>query len=1037
MPSICNGFIERAAATPHSVAVSSVNHKMTYRELSLASGALARTLRAAGARQGRCVAVALPRGPKLVAALVAIAATGAAYVPLDPRHASRRTKFMLEKAQCALAVFDSTEKDVWEFPDHVLPIDVGGISEAPVQGLEVGDLAETTAADPLYVMFTSGSTGTPKGVTISHDAVSQLIEAVNYDLVITPGLKWSMCHSAAFDFSTWEIWGCLLTGGALHIASPEQVADPERLAEFIATEQIEILSQTPSSFRRIANERLLHTAARSGNLREIVFGGEALPSDVVRAWTAENGFENPRLVNMYGITETTVHSTVKIIDVDSLDAPNCPIGTALRGRTVAVCDEHGDVLPPKVIGEFLVGGTGLAIGYIDEPELTSERFITRDTPDGRQRFYRSGDLGFMDERGDLHYTGRVDRQVKIRGHRISVEEVEAAVRALELVEDAVVVPIRRPHEAHEVLVAYVTLADGKSINTNEAITELRSNLPYYMIPSRLLTIDAIPITSNGKLDTTGLPAPWIDAGSLAGPVQVRAPATGSLLDTVRAAFSDVLAIEYHLVSTSSDFFALGGDSLLALRLFDVVPQLRERLSIAALFQAATPEALAAAWHEKAAANSKIPQIAAAPEGRIELTKAQESLLFDWSISKAELYQDAVLVRTMLAGDLADVEANIRTVIESHPAAHLRIDLDAPGKEVEFRNLASAHIIASDDSDLSVDEGKQSARRWIARSRAVPFLLADESLFRARVAQLSDGSFTVALIVHHVFCDGWSVKTLIRDLIDLCQGRTSSSALEARFENHLDVLRNLPQLEQRDISRLKADDRPAELLIPRAVTEMHSRLIRSRETERQRLVVDIDARLAARVKSFAHDAKLPLKSVYVAAHLTAMGNSEDDDLASCISVSGRPVLPEADTCAGYFVRPRLIRVPNWTDRSNVEFARSVFAAEVELMRTMHAPLSEQIQSRGTLDLPTMFNYVDFHVLRETSDMILDLEHSDDNTFLLNVDLNLNSASAEPYTPSLIVYGALDSASLAAIAGDHLAALARLAGSRATGGASRHA
>ncbi|MBR7834887.1 amino acid adenylation domain-containing protein [Actinospica durhamensis] len=1026
MPNVCTGLLERALAHPEAVALRSQQMNTTYAQLCAQALAVRRELHAAGVGPGSRVAVAMPSGPGFAAVIVAVASLGATYVPLDLNHASERSGAIITHARCAVVVHGGSTGG-WSPPPGPVLLDAASAAQhaAPGWGLTLEDLVEPGPGHPLYIMYTSGSTGSPKGVLVPHEAVSQLIESAGRCMTLEPGLVWAATHSPAFDFSVWELWGALLTGGTVSFAAREQILDPAALAGFVRAEDIGVFSQTPSSFRRIAESPELLAAAE--NLRYIVFGGEALQSDTVRTWTDRNGFSRPELVNMYGITETTVHTTWRILDREALGTPVCPIGAALPGRSVLVCDQDGVPVPSGSVGELFVGGAGLALGYLDDPELSAQRFVTLATARGPERFYRSGDLGYEDQQGDLHYRGRADRQVKIRGHRIALEEVEAAARRLDAVADAVVLAARRPGEDEQSLVAHLVPAAAGPLDLAACALALRAVLPGFMVPARLTEIPALPLNRNGKIDTDRLPDPW--AASDASACGAAGAYQGDAQAAIRATFAQVLLMDPAEVGSDTDFFLLGGDSIMALRVFVEAPWLRERLTLLDLYQYPTVKELAEAW---AGASASAPDGGGraepdAPAEAFALTRAQETLLFEWFGSDYRLYQDGMLVRALLPVDLPTLARHARALGEAHPAARLRFDLDAIGAEVRVQPRADVPVVVADDSALPLEAAMDTARDWMRQSCATPFDLAGAPPLRIRVAKLEDGSFVLTVVVHHVVCDGWSLNVLFSDLIDVARGTRTVEEIASSSPDHVRILRALPELERDDIAAVRAAKGPEQLAHLLSAGAAAAPDPQPRSASREEVAVEIDEETASAAAAFAQKARVPVKSVYVAAHLRAAGTAYGRSLVSCIPISGRPDLPGADRCIGYFVRPRLIVVPDDPENTALGFVQEVWAAERELMRTRLVPLADQLGTRGELPVRVHMNFVDFHVLESAADALLGVETYDETGFPLTVDVKMRRTRGGRKSPPLLaVSGLLPRSRLEHVAQEHVAALRALVG-----------
>jgi amino acid adenylation domain-containing protein/FkbM family methyltransferase len=451
---IIDRFEEQAARTPSAVAASCEGATMTYAELNARANQLARHLQAHGAGPGTTVGVCLDRSLSLVVGVVAILKAGAAYVPVDPAYPGERARFILEDARAGLVV---TQASLQSRVDHgrihsiLLDCDELAIGAQPASNLSVPIDPRSLA----YVIYTSGSTGQPKGVGVTHRNVTRLFESTTRWLTFGPADVWTLFHSAAFDFSVWELWGALLHGGRLVVVPYWVSRSPDLFRSLLADEGVTVLNQTPSAFRQ-----LMEADEKSGRgqlaLRYVIFGGEALDVRALRPWVERHGAVLPRLVNMYGITETTVHVTCRpLTEADVLAGSRSVIGEPISDLSVYVLDERLEPSPLGMRGEMYVGGAGVANGYLQQPRLTAERFVP--DPFSRApgaRLYRSGDLARRLPDGDLEYLGRGDQQVKVRGFRIELGEIEAALRGHPAVQDAVVLASKDQHDGAR-LVAYV------------------------------------------------------------------------------------------------------------------------------------------------------------------------------------------------------------------------------------------------------------------------------------------------------------------------------------------------------------------------------------------------------------------------------------------------------------------------------------------------------------------------------------------------------------------------------------------------------
>ncbi|WP_030675466.1 amino acid adenylation domain-containing protein, partial [Streptomyces rimosus] len=580
-----------ARSHPARTAVSCAGQSLTYAELSARAQRLARLLAARGIGPGSIVALALPRSADLVTGLLAVSLAGAAYLPLDPDYPADRLAYMLDDARPAALITDAATAP--RLPGHTLPlITVDG--DAAV-GYAAGPLTDADRTRPLrpddaaYVIYTSGSTGRPKGVVVTHHNVTRLFTATDPWFGFGPGDVWTLFHSYAFDFSVWELWGALLYGGKIVVVPHLTSRDPHAFRQLLATEQVTVLNQTPSAFYQLA------AADRESDgpglaLRYVVFGGEALELGRLDDWYARHADDAPVLVNMYGITETTVHVTYFPLDrATAAGATSSTIGVNIPDLRVYVLDDRLQPVPPGVTGEMYVAGEGLARGYLGREELTATRFVADPYAhlfgERGSRMYRSGDLARRRTDGALEYFGRADQQVKLRGFRIEPGEIEAVLAAHPAVADTAVV-VREDTPGDKRLVGYAVPAAGQAPDPAALRDHAAAELPAHMVPSAVVLLDRLPLTNNGKLDRKALPAPDRPAATGRPP---RTPREEQLCSV----FAEVLGLDR--VGVEDNFFDLGGHSLLAVRLADRVKAvLGTEVSIGTVFQSPTVAALDAA-----------------------------------------------------------------------------------------------------------------------------------------------------------------------------------------------------------------------------------------------------------------------------------------------------------------------------------------------------------------------------------------------------------------------------------------------------------
>ncbi|AIR96911.1 non-ribosomal peptide synthetase [Streptomyces glaucescens] len=585
---LVEAFEAQAAATPHTVAVTCGAERLTYEELNGRANRLARLLIRRGAGPERLVAVALPQDVHLVVALLAVLKSGAAYLPVDPDYPRDRIDFLLRDAEPLLLL--TTSEVAARFPrTHVPTVSpdaepaLGRLAELAHGDVRPAERAGSLAPDnTAYVIYTSGSTGRPKGVVVPHRNVLALFEATRELFDFRADDVWTMAHSYSFDFSVWELWGPLLHGGTLVVVPAAVRRSPDELLRLLVSERVTVLSQTPSAFYQLLQQDQDDPDAGGRTaLRYVVFGGEALDLARLAEWYERHADDAPVLVNMYGITETTVHASHVALDryLDPARAGSL-VGRSLPGLALYLLDERLRPVPPGVTGEIYVAGDQVARGYLDRPGLTSARFVADPFGPPGSRMYRSGDLGRRGTDGLLRYRGRADDQVKIRGHRIELGEIEAALRACPGVASACAV-VRKDAVGDHALIGYVVLDGPSGTDPAGLRTRLARRLPSHMVPAAVVAIDRIPLTANGKLDRRALPEP-VYARAPRG----AAPATPLEREVVDA-FGHALGVSG--VSTEDDFFDLGGDSVKAVRL---ARRIGRGLSVLDVFQHPTPGKLA-------------------------------------------------------------------------------------------------------------------------------------------------------------------------------------------------------------------------------------------------------------------------------------------------------------------------------------------------------------------------------------------------------------------------------------------------------------
>lgn len=582
-------FEAQVERTPNAVALAYNELCLTYKDLNQQANRLARHLRKLKVGPDSRVGVCLERGFDMVIALLAVLKAGGAYVPLDPAYPRKRLQFMMDDSAPAVLL---TQEDLRGlFPgigERVPVLDMAAAAHSWELEPDTNPHRVSIGVTPkhvAYVIYTSGSTGTPKGVMVEHANVARLFAATDAWFRFDASDVWTLFHSYAFDFSVWEIWGALFYGGRLVIVPKDVGRSPDDFYELLCRTKATVLNQTPSAFRQLISAQA--KSKESHQLRYVVFGGEAFETAMLKPWYEQNQGRNTQLINMYGITETTVHVTYRpLTPADTERRGGSPVGCRIPDLRTYILDNQRQPVPVGVVGELYVGGAGVAQGYLNRPELTAERFLKDPfVENAEERMYKTGDLGRWLGKGDIEFLGRNDSQVKIRGFRIELGEIEARLSEGTGVREAVVI-VREDTPGDRRLVAYYT-SSQKEVSAEGLRVHLSARLPEHMVPAAYVRLESLPLTTNGKLDRKALPPPDADAYGVSG----YEPPAGEIEDTLAKIWAEMLKVER--VGRHDNFFALGGHSLLAGRLLSQIHQMTGRqIPLSALFRGATVESLA-------------------------------------------------------------------------------------------------------------------------------------------------------------------------------------------------------------------------------------------------------------------------------------------------------------------------------------------------------------------------------------------------------------------------------------------------------------
>ncbi|MBF6125074.1 amino acid adenylation domain-containing protein [Nocardia brasiliensis] len=743
---------------------------LTFGELQRRANRVARALIARGAGPESLVAVAVPRTEELPVALLGVLVAGAGYLPIDTTYPTQRLEFMLGDA--APACILTTASELESIPAGDIPVilleETGDFADAPVRD---GERSAPLRPDNLaYVIYTSGSTGVPKGVGVAHRNVVQLFANTQMMFEFDETDVWTLFHSFAFDFSVWELWCALANGGTVVVVDYLTSRSPELFRDLLIREQVTVLNQTPSAFYQLAEA---DRAAQPGDqakfaLRYVVFGGEALDLRQLQRWYERHAVDAPWLVNMYGITETTVHVSFLSLDEQMADNAASVIGRALPGLDAYVLDDRTHPAPVGVAGEIYVAGAQLSRGYLGRPGLAASRFVANPFGTPGSRMYRTGDIGRwvgFGGQATLEYAGRGDQQVQLRGFRIELGEIESALLRCPGVSQAVVL-VRADEHAGDRLIGYVVPDTGAQLDPLELRGQVGEFLTGYMVPDALVVLDALPLTPNGKLDRTALPAP-----EFASTAAFRAPSS-PVEQAVAEVFGGLLGAQE--IGLDDDFFGLGGNSLLATR---VVARINEALDanlvVRELFESPTVAALAARVVPGAAkAAGARPPLARVQRGeRVPLSLAQQRM---WVLNQFDpdspAYNIPMAIRLSGVLDVPALRNAVADVLERHEALRTRYPADPAG--VAYQQIVS--VGEALPGGLEVVETTDPIARITALLSA-GFDVTQQVPVRALLLAVGPDEHLLALVVHHISADGASIAPLARDMVTAYLARVGGNS----------------------------------------------------------------------------------------------------------------------------------------------------------------------------------------------------------------------------------------------------------------------
>ncbi|MGD8204459.1 amino acid adenylation domain-containing protein [Pantoea sp. FN0305] len=980
-------FEQQVERYPHAIAVSTgAGAKLTYTQLNHEANRLAHYLllgqESQPALRNELVGICMDRDEALPAVILAVLKAGMAYLPIDSALSADRVRFYIEDAGIKQVIgtaayqtlFDSCEVDY-------LCIDCEGtfIHTMPESNPSLPVSPEALA----YVIYTSGSTGTPKGVEIPHANVMRLFTASERHFSFGPQDVWTLFHSSAFDFSVWEIWGALLYGARLSVVPYWVSRSPEQFRQWVSDENVTVLNQTPSAFAQFIAADASHSDATPLQLRYVIMGGEALEPATLLGWLAKYGDASPQIINMYGITETTVHVTWRRITLaDALQGGKSPIGVPLDDLEIWLLDAHQRPVPPGVVGEMYIGGAGVARGYHNRAALTQERFIAKgrlfgaDAEDGT-RLYRSGDLARRRRDGALEYLGRADHQVKIRGFRIEPGEIEAALQRLEGVDQAVVKASTDSRDRQTRLVAWIATRE-KNLNIDTLRLGLRDTLPDYMLPAAFVFMEALPLTANGKLDRRALPEPQAVRPQLASHYQAPRSETEAAL---MALWRDVLKVDE--IGIHDNFFALGGDSLRGVQLAGRAREQGLPLTLVNLFQHQTVAELATLLDTQAGSDASQPgstapfsQISAQDRARLPpeaidaypLSRMQAGMFYHMNLAPdANVYHCTGTSHLRINAPFN--EAAFRQAVAQTVAAHdvLRTGFDFERYSQPLQLVwpqAALPIVVEDLRHLDHQAQEDCIKALLEQERHTPFDLQRPTLLRFFIQLRSATSFQFTMTECHPVFDGWSYHTMIVEVFNRYAALTGVSPWQPEKKPR-QAYRDFIVQEQAAINDEAQRRYWQQTLADCTILRLPHQAQAAKQGEPPRLKslsFTLDNAIYQGMRQLMQQLGVPLKSILLAAHVKVLSVfSGERDVLTGIPTNGRPETEGGDALYGLYLNILPFRQV-LTGQSWMEMIRQTFENECAAIPHRCYPLAEIQRHFGPQPLldEVLFNYMDFHI-----------------------------------------------------------------------------
>ncbi|RNA61469.1 amino acid adenylation domain-containing protein [Chryseobacterium nematophagum] len=781
-------FERQVEKTPDHIALVYEDVKLTYRELNKRSNQLAHyLLENYQIQHDELIPLCLERSEEMLVAILGVLKSGGAYVPMDPNYPMDRIEHILGDSRARLIIVEeNTKHRLYDYKElieteaessnlSIISLDSSDMEDSLSTCSTANPDTEVSSEDLSYVIYTSGTTGKPKGVMIEHKSVVRLFSATDHWYGFTDKDVWSLFHSYVFDVSVWEMWGALLHGGKLLIPSVEQTKDLYLFFDLCYKNNLTVLCKTPTAFYQFI-EVALSKDVELSDLRYVIFAGEALNFASLEPWYGRYS-EVPLLINMYGTTETTVHASYRALDSGELGNSSM-VGKSIPDQRIYVLDGYLRPVPIGAIGELYIGGSGLSRGYLNLPELTSERFLLNPFQSEEEkesgyngRMYKTGDLGRYLPGGDLEYIGRNDFQVKIRGYRIELGEIENGLLSYEGIRQSIVLAKENSSGVKYLVGYYVS---DTSVNPEDLSVYLSGLLPEYMVPSAYVHLEEFPLTINGKLDRKALPEP-----NFTGDKKYIAPTT-ALEKQLAEIYGEVLGLPVENIGLHDDFFRLGGNSIMAIKLISKIHQrLDLQANVAMVFNDKTIFGLAGVLKGLKSGGSEMirPIEVSHPEEQL-LSFAQERLWFiDQYEGGSHVYNIPMVFGLSKDIDMRVLKESFKVLLSRHEILRTLIVTSSEG--IGYQYVSDQELIIK---ETYVDSSNQ-LEDLISQEINKVFYLAQELPISVQVFHEKEKTKNnnehisyISIIIHHIAFDGWSIDIFLEELRSIYQDLLTDSSV---------------------------------------------------------------------------------------------------------------------------------------------------------------------------------------------------------------------------------------------------------------------